>query len=188
MEPFRKIITVHPRDFAENHPNRTAIIANLGAWMHSIEEYQLGFDSLVSWIDSLHDPTKIIAFFRETIPGHPGCKAHDGSEPYADYESFSSATREIIRLNTTTRHNYDLVESFNDYSHNKIQERSDEKLPIHWLNVYNSSVLRRDGHQGYNDCLHFYLPGPPDWWVHFFYSAMRDLANEANGRKNTSEL
>ena len=30
-------------------------------------------------------------------------------------------------------------------------------------------ILRRDGHQGYNDCLHFYyVTGPNDWWVHLF--------------------
>jgi len=36
------------RDFVESNPNRTAIIANLGAWMKGMEEYQEGFDSLVS--------------------------------------------------------------------------------------------------------------------------------------------
>ena len=195
------------RDFVESNPNRTAIIANLGAWMKGMEEYQEGFDSLVSWIDSFH-PTKILAFYRETIPGHTGCKPHgDGEtssattdklnynwihpvqeEPHANYESFSSALTETIRLNTTTRHNYDMFEAYNGYSHKKIQERSDDKVRIHWLNVYNSSVLRRDGHVGFGDCLHYYSPGPTDWWVHFFYSAIRDLANgEANGR-NTSEL
>jgi len=81
-----------------------------------------------------------------------------------------------------------MFEAYNGYSHKKIQERSDDKVRIHWLNVYNSSVLRRDGHVGFGDCLHYYSPGPTDWWVHFFYSAIRDLANgEANGR-NTSEL
>jgi hypothetical protein len=63
------------RDFVESNPNRTAIIANVGAWMHSMKDYQEGFDSLVSWIDSF-PPSKILAFYRETIPSHPGCKPH----------------------------------------------------------------------------------------------------------------
>jgi hypothetical protein len=167
------------RDFVENNPNRTAIVANIGTWMQSMEEYQEGFDSLLSWLDSFH-PTKIIAFYRETIPGHPGCKPHGETgqekdydwihpvheEPHANYESFA-------RLNTT--YNYDLFEAFNGYSRKKIQKRSDDNVTIHWLNVYNSSVLRRDGHIGCGDCLHYYLPGPTDWWAHFFYTAVRDL-------------
>jgi hypothetical protein len=68
-----------------------------------------------------------------------------------------------------------------------IQERSEEKFRIHWLNVYNSSILQLDRHIGCGDCLHYYLPGPTDWWAHFFYSAVRDLANDVN-RRNTSAL
>jgi hypothetical protein len=68
-------------------------------------------------------------------------------------------------------------ENFNQYSLEKIKSRACNRsvASIHWLNVYNSSVLRRDGHVGFGDCLHYYLPGPIDWWSHFFHSALSDL-------------
>ena len=49
--------------------------------------------------------------------------------------------------------------------------------PIQWLNIFRSSILRRDGHVGFDDCSHWAHPGPSDWWVHFFYSHLLDLAN-----------
>jgi hypothetical protein len=186
------------RKFVESNPKRTAIVANTGSWMHSMKDYQEGFDSLCSWIDSF-DPTKILAFYRETIPGHPACKPHGEKhkeqdydwihpvqeEPHANYESFYAAQQERIQLNTTGKdYGYDMFEAYNSYSRTQIQERSDDKARIHWLNVYNSSVLRRDGHIGFGDCLHYYQPGPTDWWAHFFYSTIRDLAIEPNGTRS----
>jgi hypothetical protein len=188
------------RDFVEKNPNRTAIVANIGAWIKSTEDYQEGFDSLVSWIDSF-PPSKILAFYRETIPGHSGCKPHGErsqvkdydwihpvhEEPHANYESFSALRDERILLlnntNTTEDFGWGLFEGFNGYSRKQIQERGDGKVRIHWLNVFNSSVLRRDGHVGFGDCLHYYMPGPTDWWAHFFYSTLRDLANEGTNNR-----
>mmetsp|Transcript_956 Transcript_956/g.1355 ORF Transcript_956/g.1355 Transcript_956/m.1355 type:complete len:107 (+) Transcript_956:610-930(+) len=50
------------------------------------------------------------------------------------------------------------------------------RFDIHWLNVFPSAVLRRDGHVGFGDCLHYSIPGPTDWWAHFFHSALLDVA------------
>jgi hypothetical protein len=47
---------------------------------------------------------------------------------------------------------------------------------VHLLNVWNATILRKDGHVGFDDCLHYNLPGPTDWWVHFWYAALQDLA------------
>ena len=44
-----------------------------------------------------------------------------------------------------------------------------------FLNVFNMTVLRRDGHVGGTDCLHYIVPGPTDWWVHSLYSQLQDL-------------
>ena len=51
-------------------------------------------------------------------------------------------------------------------------------LPIYWLNVFNSTVLRRHGHIGFGDCLHYYLYlfGPPDFWSHLLQSYICELA------------
>jgi hypothetical protein len=111
------------RAFVESNPNRTAIIANIGAWMHNMEEYQEGFYSLVSWIDSFH-PSKFLAFYREMITGHPGCKPHVETGQEVDYdwihpiqeESYVNYESLMIQLNnnnTTIVYGYDLFEAFN---------------------------------------------------------------------------
>jgi hypothetical protein len=179
------------RRFVESNPNRTAIVANTGSWLHSMEDYKQGFDSLISWIDSF-DQSKIFAFYRETIPGHLGCipagEKEEVSnfdwinpvqvEPYANYRDYLNNTTalELRRNNGTVDYNWGLFEDYNVYSRSKLADRLPTKVKFHWLNVYNSTILRRDGHVGFGDCLHYYMPGPTDWWAHFFYSALLDLS------------
>lgn len=48
------------------------------------------------------------------------------------------------------------------------------------LDVVPMTYLRPDGHRVFNkkprgDCLHYYLPGPPDGWVHVFYNLLLRL-------------
>eukprot|EP00957_Ditylum_brightwellii_P123535 9419245-Ditylum_brightwellii.AAC.1 len=56
------------------------------------------------------------------------------------------------------------------------------------LDVYPMTVQRPDGHvssgecadcpgaEGFaKDCLHYFLPGPPDWWTHLMYNHLLDL-------------
>jgi len=54
------------------------------------------------------------------------------------------------------------------------------------------TVLRNDGHLGgeecanepcrenieSNDCFHYFLPGPVDWWNHLLYNNLMDLGLE----------
>lgn len=184
---------------------RTAIIANLGAWFHSMDEYRQSFDALLDWIDSL-DSDAIVPFFRPTIPGHTGCKPNNGnasflpvhyewpplsfhSEPYRSYGEYvqdEKRLRELYVSNDAEEYRWDYFESFNRYSFDKIKSRAcnHSVTNIHWLNVYNSSILRRDGHVGFGDCLHYYLPGPIDWWTHFFHSALLDLNSVEHQKKN----
>ncbi len=56
---------------------------------------------------------------------------------------------------------------------------SSPSLPIlmHVLDVFDMTALRRDGHNALKgDCLHYVLPGPPDWWNHLLYSYLRELS------------
>lgn len=60
-------------DFIKFSKNKTAIIANLGAWMQTTTEYKKGFVYFLEWLNNLDDPNKIIPFWRPTIPGHLDC-------------------------------------------------------------------------------------------------------------------
>ena len=191
--------------FIETNPNRTAIVFNTGAHMKDLNEYRNGFHLLLSWLDSLkvRDPSKMIGFFRDTVPGHPECEPHGIKgdnlkkenfnktirqlKPYADYDEYRKTTDAMIQKAKQKKssvewpwywyqHANGTIESYNTYSKEIFAKRSNESFPIHWLNTYNSTILRRDGHDGFGDCLHYHVPGPGDWWIHFFYSTLLNMA------------
>jgi hypothetical protein len=56
------------------------------------------------------------------------------------------------------------------------------KVSMH--DIYWMTALRRDGHPTKTDCLHYLLPGAPDWWIHTLYSQLKDLAAEANSKES----
>ena len=49
--------------------------------------------------------------------------------------------------------------------------------------VYWTTALRKDGHPSRDDCLHYYLPGSPDWWVHSLYSMIEDKVLDQGNTK-----
>jgi hypothetical protein len=83
-------------------------------------------------------------------------------------------------------YDWNLMEGYNAHAARVLQERrraqlltpstSTKTTVIRLLNVWNATILRKDGHVGFDDCLHYNLPGPTDWWVHFWYAALQDLA------------
>jgi hypothetical protein len=192
-------------DFIETNPNRTAVIINIGAHMKDIDMYKVGFHSVLSWLDErkIKDPSQILAFYRDTVPGHPEClpsgPKKEGNDknsfnktlletiPYSNYAEYREATNTLMqkaKLNQSNiewpwywyQHANGTFETYNAYSQKVLGQRPKDKFQVHWLNVYNSTILRHDRHQGFGDCLHYRFPGPGDWWVHLFYSALLDLA------------
>ena len=163
------------RKFARDTPGRTAIVANLGAWMKSQAEFQEGFQIMLDWVDSFPKQKGIIGFFRDIIPGHSGCKptvteGYDWSIPVKE-EPFKN-----MKELTAASFQWGAFGDWSEYAKKRLKERKDDGAHWHLLNNFNSGVLRRDGHVGGGDCLHYYLPGPTDWWVHFFYTALLDAA------------
>lgn len=223
-------------DFVSGNPNKTALIFNVGAHMPNLEEYKLAFDMMLRWVDSwwndnddINTNNKLYAFFRETVPGHPGCKPQgtklmnvppneieqlpkeekelaykeqfeltkaDGTKPYTSHSEYLASTQSMMQAeqfqqqqssdNSSSswkgfdfKHANGTVEAFNEYSWSVINERKEQTgnlLHVHWLNVYNSTVLRKDGHVAFGDCLHYLQPGPYSNWIHLFYSGLLDLA------------
>lgn len=208
LEQVKALVASETPEFISTNPNNTAIIFNIGVHMKNFEEYKEGFDLMMAWFNSWKvDRSKLHAFFRESIPGHPNCTPgsqldsnkrfqilkSDTTEPFKTYTDYIETTQENMQAqiqmkNQTSWHWYDFkyangtIEQCNAYSKEVLFDSTrskltrDDELQFHWLNVYNSTILRRDGHEGFGDCLHYVLPGPPDWWVHFFYSALLDLA------------
>lgn len=74
-------------------------------------------------------------------------------------------------------------------SDNAGNSKAPKRMKMELLDVYPMTVLRQDGHvsgevcedcqsNGIHDCLHYFLPGPPDWWNHVLYSHILDLGRK----------
>jgi hypothetical protein len=179
-DPYSDVLHVHTKWIADKdlsdleHPellysnrNRTLTLLNLGVHMHSMEKFTRTFDSLLGWVDGLN-PTDDLVFLRNTPPGHLGCEPR--TAPFQNYSQY--------KLTETTAYDWNLMEQYNTHAEKVIKARSTDASRVRvWLmNVFNSTVLRRDGHLGGSDCLHYQIPGPTDWWVHMLYSSLLDLS------------
>jgi hypothetical protein len=207
MSHLTPLSTTPTPPFIESNPYNTVVVFNIGAHLVNVEEYKEGFDKILAWLQSFNvtsSNSKIIPFFRETLPAHPSCEPFqfrgdikleilqaDKTEPYKDYDSYLHSTQEMLKRELSKgnetdwqwfdfKHANGTVEQYNAYSKDIIDNIPSDKLQVHWLNVYNSTILRRDGHRifgpGSWDCLHYLHPGPIENWVHLFYSALLDLA------------
>lgn len=181
------------KKFIENNERGTAIVMNLGAWMNSFSEYRPSIEALLAWVDTL-PKEKIVPFFRDTVPGFPSCEPRGEIEtfdwtqypklrPYSNYAEYQRHL-EWKKQQPEAKswkvydevHSNGTFEMYNQYTKDMIASRPNDSVKIHWLNVYNATILRHDGLMGFSDCLHQHLPGPSDTWVQFFYSALLDLA------------
>lgn len=115
-----------------------------------MEQYTEAFDF---WNDEVlkRQSANDVVFFRSTAPGHRDClprtrpRAYDwtvplNDTPFANYAEYLETE--------TTQYEWHVHKDYNEYSK--------AVLPDSWyyLNIYNMTVLRRDGHVGSNDCLH----------------------------------
>ena len=95
-------------------------------------------------------------FWRTTVPGHGGCdqltRPLRPGEPlppgnpafhWGDFEKQNALVAELLHIHLGSA--------------------------LTWtIDAYAMTKLRQDRHMGNGDCLHYCLPGPPDWWVEMF--------------------
>jgi hypothetical protein len=165
------------RDLIQSTPDRVLGIYNFGAHYHSMDSYTHDFDQLLEWLEHQYHRPHDLVFFRTTVPGHTNCQPRNPRT-----FDFQHGTREhplasIADYQSSNRHDWNLFQEYNDYSLKRVQDRSKKVIvPIHILDVYNMTVLRRDGHGGGPDCLHYVEPGPIDWWNHLLFTYLKDLS------------
>jgi hypothetical protein len=169
---------VHIKRFVQENPHNTLVVANLGTWIQTMNDYQDGLHALLQWIDSVVLPSsptskRVIPFFRPTIPGHPNCQPKNQQrnntenyynwsipveeapwDSYVDFKVHFNHWNTLNQLQPTKNitFQWDQFEEYNEYTKQQIFSGS-YNTTWHWLNVYNSTVLRRDGHIGFQDCL-----------------------------------
>jgi len=185
--------------FITDNPHGTAIVINIGAHLgtdttrNGLDLFHEAVALLFKWIDNTARPGKDIVFVRSTVVGHPQCEPSFVAtekdyrkgfqiKPLASYAEWESLFRKQMRMEENSmyvHHGWEYFEYFNDYT--KAVLKNFTAHHVHWVNVWNMTVLRRDGHNGANaifhDCLHYHNPGPVDWWVHIWYSQLVELAS-----------
>eukprot|EP00415_Alexandrium_ostenfeldii_P002479 UN2479 len=143
-----------------NDERPTLLLANTGLHAHTLEYFAADFDEFTSRLaGASHLRRKDSVYFRLTLPGHEDC------------EKFTSPFRKVGEFSlegpTSKRYTWDLVPAFNDYVKEAAAALADsQKLRLAVLDPYTMTILRPDGHMGDGDCLHYFLPGVPDWWNH----------------------
>mmetsp|Transcript_20640 Transcript_20640/g.30334 ORF Transcript_20640/g.30334 Transcript_20640/m.30334 type:complete len:814 (+) Transcript_20640:44-2485(+) len=168
------------REYMSN-PVPTVVVANAGAHIQDITRFRDAFDSFVETVDANGRPDDIF-FFRTTVPGHRDCMK-EGIAPYNNFREYQERETKKWNWNMLMKHNDYVDRTLNDR-----KARGSGRIQIEMLDVIPMTVLRPDGHASSkdcanqcdrkDDCLHYSLPGPPDWWNHLLYSDLLDLVNE----------
>lgn len=158
------------RSFAEYQGGGTLLIANVGPHIHKVDVYRKLVDDFLVLMD-LHQKSNDLVMFRTTPPGHNNCQSPDVA-PLQSYDEYKE--KHFI----ADAKSYQLFPFYNRFVEQSIRKRHRDNLQV--LDVVPMTVLRPDGHISgpqkckactkTNDCLHYILPGPPDFWNHLMYS------------------
>eukprot|EP00539_Tryblionella_compressa_P006937 CAMPEP_0178765496 /NCGR_PEP_ID=MMETSP0744-20121128/18484_1 /TAXON_ID=913974 /ORGANISM="Nitzschia punctata, Strain CCMP561" /LENGTH=421 /DNA_ID=CAMNT_0020420999 /DNA_START=30 /DNA_END=1295 /DNA_ORIENTATION=- len=160
-------------EYSNGTSDKTLLIVNTGLHVHGQATFEQVFDDFVDTIEDSHRTNDIIVY-RTAVPGHEDCRQFNA--PLSNYSQYRPSTK----------YDWDKVEGYNRYAVEKIfnltknpysTNADGETSKMNWmvLDVYPMTVLRPDGHRPPRDCLHYYLPGPPDWWTHLLFSNLMDL-------------
>lgn len=145
----------------------TLLLVNTGIHTHSLENFTKDFDGFTSRLAGVsHLRQKDRVYFRLTLPGHGDCTKY--TSPFKKIDDFSLDTL-LAKLYT-----WDLVPAFNEHVKKAVADfAASQSLSFTVLDPYIMTVLRPDGHRGdLGDCLHYYLPGAPDWWNHLLATVL----------------
>ena len=166
---------------------RTILIVNAGAHIHRLESYQAAIDRFIQVFDGLNRANDIV-LFRSLVPGHWEC-GRKGLKPFQDFEEYFKDAQDHPNPNEEV-YTWSKFRLYNDYAVRALEKRrfrpsERPQALMEVVDVFPMTVLRPDGHcsdefrpPSYlaNDCLHYTLPGPIDWWTHLAFSHLLDVA------------
>jgi hypothetical protein len=160
----------------ESLEGRTLLVVNQGAAYHARETFNRMFDRVVEALDNVTKRNDI-AFFRATSPAHHDC-FNDSRYPKAPLANFD----EYVSIAETSRYSWNLFRFYNEYAENRLKERERRKdvFPLRFMNIFNMTALRHDGHKAATDCLHYELPAAVDWWNHMLFTNLLDIAAQGS--------
>ena len=160
------------RNYAEYSKGGTLLVTNVGTHVHDIDVYRGYLDNFFHLLDSYRKPNDVV-MLRTTPPGHENCQDPD-VKPLRNYDEY------LQKHFISDFKSYHLFPTFNKMAEERVRDRPG----IYILDVVPMTVLRPDGHTSgpqkcsackNDDCLHYMLPGPTDWWNHLMYSNLISL-------------
>jgi len=172
------------REFiASSTTDRLLGIFNGGAHYHNRSHYYEDLDKMLNILADLGRPHDLY-IFRSTSPGHEGCG------PRSRKFAWENGTRDVpftsyddyLKTFNGRKHRFDWdeFEHYNHYAKDLFYERNRLGKPpmMHFLDIFNMTALRHDGHAAPADCLHYRTPGPIDWWNHMLFNYLKELSND----------
>eukprot|EP00978_Attheya_sp_CCMP212_P011484 scaffold28330_cov35-Attheya_sp.AAC.2 len=152
---------------------KTLLVLNQGAHFHSMNTFSKSFDLFVELFNSIAHPGDVVVF-RSTVPGHLNCWGLDGETGIGPLEITHD---KFLERYGTTMYDWNLFDTYNLYAKEKLNDLV-PSVTTHYLNVYNMTVLREDEHIRSNDCLHYFCPGPVDFWNHLLFTNLADMSKK----------
>lgn len=185
---------------------KTLLIANFGAHVHKIATFEEEMNDFVELLDRYQKPNDVVMFrttvpghrncqqatgpyssydeFATTLKASP--RSWHLFARYNDYGKSGSMIMKPCAISSKHEHRSN-IQPFHTPAKSAIQKRNQDGVmnKIHLLDVFPMTVLRPDGHRSgpqkciscpVDDCLHYILEGPPDWWNHLLYSNLLSLA------------
>ena len=171
-----------------SYDGKTLLVANLGTHFQDQKLFEEAFDEFIRTVDSIRRIDDIV-LFRTSVPGHFDCNDKEMPNKKKPFDSWFEYQPTITSL-----YAWNKFIDYNEYAERILYHRSfladsyfkkSNMVQIELLDVYPMTVLRSDGHIGgeechgddlCNDCLHYNLPGPVDWWNHLMYNNLLDIA------------
>jgi len=166
--------------FLNYSTDRVLGLFNIGAHYHNFTHYEEDMDTMLKLLSDLNR-TQDLYMFRSTSPGHDGC------EPKSRQFNWTHGTRitplssyNDYHIASPHRFDWDKFEQYNHYTRELLHKRNiaGEFPVMHFLDIFNMTVLRHDAHAAPADCLHFVAPGPVDWWNHLLFTYLQNLSIE----------
>lgn len=163
------------RSFAEYDDTGTLLIANVGPHIHEVDQYRKLVDDFLGFVDAYQKPNDVV-MFRTTPPRHNNCQDPNVA-PLRSYDEY------LDKHFIADYKSYQIFPIYNRIAEQGVRKKHRDNLQI--LDVVPMTILRPDGHTSgpqkcadcnAKDCLHYILPGPPDWWNHLMYSNLANMA------------
>jgi len=177
---------------------RTLLLVNTGPHIKNLDIFREAIDKFFVTMDNMNRPDDII-LMRTSVPGHWNC-SRKGIKPFDSYAEYEQDQLENADQVLVAAYGWDKFEYYNRYMARAIDDFNlgspSKKRPLaELLDVFPMTVQRPDGHCsdefrpeliGTNDCLHYALPGPVDWWSHLVYNHLEDIAAAERLHKNVA--